>query len=47
MADPNQLLKAVYSDIQVPELVAGFHALGLIKKPNVNKLVTGSNGPIF
>ena len=33
---PNQLLKAVYSDIQVPEHVAGCHALGLI-----NKIITG------
>ena len=33
---PNQLLKAVHSDIRVPELVAGCHALGLI-----NKVITG------
>lgn len=33
---PNQLLKAVYSDIQVPEYVAGCRALGLI-----NKIITG------
>ena len=33
---PNQLLKAVHSDIRVPELVAGCRALGLI-----NKTITG------
>ena len=33
---PNQLLRAVYSDIQVPEYLAGCRALGLI-----NKIVTG------
>lgn len=33
---PNQLLRAVYSDIQVPEYLAGCRALGLI-----NKVVTG------
>lgn len=33
---PNQLLKAVFSDIQVPEFVAGCRALGLI-----NKVITG------
>ena len=33
---PNQLLRAVYSDIQVPEFLAGCRALGL-----VNKIVTG------
>ena len=33
---PNQLLKAVHSDIRVPELVAGCRALGLI-----NKVITG------
>ncbi|XP_065893139.1 uncharacterized protein [Dysidea avara] len=33
---PNQLLKAVFSDIQVPEFVAGCRALGLI-----NKIITG------
>ena len=33
---PNQLLKAVHSDIRVPELVAGCRALGLI-----NKIITG------
>ena len=33
---PNELLKAVYSDIQVPEFVAGCCALGLI-----NKIITG------
>ena len=34
---PNQLLRAVYSDIQVPEYLAGCRALGLI-----NKIVTGT-----
>ena len=33
---PNQLLKAVHSDIRVPELLAGCRALGLI-----NKVITG------
>ena len=33
---PNQLLRAVYSDIQVPAFLAGCRALGL-----VNKIVTG------
>ena len=33
---PNQLLRAVFSDIQVPEYLAGCKALGL-----VNKVVTG------
>jgi len=33
---PNQLLKAVFSDIQVPEFLAGCHASGLI-----NKIITG------
>ena len=33
---PNQLLKAVFSDIQVPEFVAGCRALGLI-----SKIITG------
>ena len=33
---PNQLLRAVYSDMQVPEYLAGCRALGLI-----NKVVTG------
>ena len=33
---PNQLLRAVLSDIQVPEYLAGCKALGL-----VNKIVTG------
>ena len=33
---PNQLLRAVYNDIQVPEYLAGCRALGVI-----NKIVTG------
>ena len=33
---PNQLLKAVHSDIRIPELLAGCRALGLI-----NKVITG------
>ena len=33
---PSQLLRAVFSDIQVPEHLAGCKALGL-----VNKVVTG------
>ena len=33
---PNQLLRAVLADIQVPEYVAGYKALGLI-----NKIITG------
>ena len=33
---PNQLLKAVHSDVKVPEFVAGCRALGLI-----NKVITG------
>ena len=38
---PNQLLKAVHSDITVPELVAGCRALGLI-----NKVITGPLWPV-
>lgn len=33
---PNQLLRAVFNDIQVPEYLAGCKALGL-----VNKIITG------
>ena len=36
MATPNQLLRAVLADIQVPEYIAGCKALGLI-----NKIITG------
>ena len=39
---PNQLLRAVYSDIQVPEFLAGCRALGLI-----NKKVTGLLQRVF